>query len=87
MSDEDLNGGSSGNPGKPRVGLLILAVLGALMLLPGACGLIATAMALSDMSDPYVQAVFIISIPSIVVGGLGLWLLTWAVKKYRRNLG
>lgn len=82
MADEN-PGGNGGS----RTGLVILAVLGGLLLLPGACGLAFTAFALTDMNDPYVQMVFLFSLPSIAIGGLGLWLLVWAVKKYRRRLG
>jgi len=76
-----------GEAWKPGTGLVFLAVLGALMLLPGACGLIFTAFALGNVNDPYTQVVFIFSLPSIVVGLLGLWLLIWSVKRYRQRLG
>lgn len=66
-----------------RTWIVVLGVIGALLLLPGACGVVFTAMALATPNDPYVMAVYIISIPSVIVGLSGVWLLRWAIRKYR----
>jgi protein-S-isoprenylcysteine O-methyltransferase Ste14 len=66
---------------------VVLAILGGLLLLPGACGVVFTGMALTMPDDPYVGAVYMVSIPSIVIGALGGWLLWWAVRKYRARAG
>lgn len=87
MANDETGNREPGEARRPGVGLVILAVLGALLLLPGACGLVFTAFALGDTNDPYAQLVFLFSLPSVVVGLLGFWLLIWSVKTYRRRLG
>lgn len=79
----------SGDGGEPRgntrrVGLALLGLLGVLLLLPGACGVVFSAMALATPNDPYMGAVLVISLPSILVGVLGIWVLR-VVRRKARN--
>jgi hypothetical protein len=81
-SNESDNSGEGGKKGS-RTRVVVLGVIGALLLLPGACGVIFTAFALTTPNDPYVGAVYMFSIPGIVAGVLGVWLLRWAIRTYR----
>ena len=85
------NTGGSGNDTTggqdSRRWTVALGVLGVLLLLPGVCGVAFTGMALTMPDDPYVGAVYMVSIPSIAIGALGGWLLWWAVRKYRARAG
>lgn len=85
MSNGENTGGATRQVSKMRT--IVLAVLGGLLLLPGVCGVAFTGMALTMPDDPYVGAVYMVSIPSIAIGALGGWLLWWAVKKYRARAG
>jgi hypothetical protein len=86
MPDDKIEGAAD-SAKTTRRWMIVLAILGGLLLLPGACGVVFTGMALTMPDDPYVGAVYMVSIPSIGIGALGGWLLWWAVRKYRARAG
>ncbi|MCB0486408.1 MAG: hypothetical protein KDC47_09450 [Flavobacteriaceae bacterium] len=81
-----VDNGDGGEPrgGSRRVGLALLALLGIALLLPGACGILFTVAALWDWNDPYMGAFLVISLPSVLVGAVGVWLLVVVRRKARR---
>lgn len=80
-----MDNGEGGEPrgGPRRLGLALLGILGAFLLLPGLCGAVFTVAALANPKDPYMGAVYVISIPSLLVGVLGFWLLRRVIRKAR----
>lgn len=82
-----MDNGNGGEPqGRPRrFGLALLGILGAFLLLPGACGVVFTVVTLANPSDPYMGAFLIFSLPSILLGVLGVWLLRRVVRKARNR--
>lgn len=71
----------------PRIWAVILAVLGGLMLLPGACGVFFAAVMLSDIDDPFNDVAVWFSVPGMIIGLVGLFLLRWAMRRYRALRG
>ncbi len=58
-----------------KLGITLLALLGIALLFPGACGAFFILYALTQPSDPYMGAVWVVAVPSLLLGVLGYWIL------------